>query len=238
MLIIAHRSGPGVFPEQSILSAREALKNGADIVEMDVRETKDGVPVICHDDDTGRMFGVPGDVADWSLREFMAMRHVGDRAFAPHSLEDVLACGVRPLLLHCKQTGEEQTERICALLMRYRAAETTTLGVQDPSCAPVVRRCAPGCRILAFMPRPEQIEEFGAMEIDYIRLWEHWLTPERVGRVHATGKKLWIMANDPAQGGCGYTTAQALRSFAALGAHAVLLNDIPWAAAHWPGGQA
>ncbi|MBQ4085801.1 MAG: glycerophosphodiester phosphodiesterase family protein [Clostridia bacterium] len=229
MLIIAHRSGPGVYPEQSILSAREALKNGADIVEMDVRETKDGTPVICHDDDTGRMFGVQGDVKDFTLQEFMAMRHVSDRSFAPHTLEDVLACGVKPLLLHCKQTGAQQMENICALLNRYGAAATTTMGIQSPENALVIRKTAPACRILAFMPSPEEIEAFGAMDIDYIRLWEHWLTPERVARVHATGKKLWIMACDKACGGTGYTTREAMSRFADLGAHAVLVNDIPWA---------
>lgn len=231
MLIIAHRSGPGVYPEQSILSAREALRNGADIVEMDVRETKDGVPVICHDDDTGRMFGVEGDVKDFTLQEFMAMRHVSDRSFAPHTLEDVLSCGVRPLLLHCKQTGAGQMEKICALLNRWGAAQTTTMGIQSPENALVIRKNAPECRILAFMPGAEDIEAFGRMEIDCIRLWEHWLTPERAERVHKTGKKLWIMANDPACGGCGYTTRAALRKFREMGAHGVLLNDIPWAKA-------
>jgi len=229
MLIIAHRSGPGIYPEQSILSAREALKNGADMVEMDVRETKDGVPVICHDDDTGRMFGVQGDVKDFTLQEFMAMRHVSNRSFAPHTLEDVLMCKVQPLLLHCKQTGAEQMEKICALLNRHGAAETTTMGIQSPENAAVIRRTAPGCRILAFMPGPEDIEAFGAMDIDYIRLWEQWLTHERAERVHATGKKLWIMAHDKERGGTGYTTRAAMRRFAQMGAHGVLLNDIPWA---------
>lgn len=229
MLIIAHRSGPGLYPEQSILSAREALKNGADMVEMDVRETKDGVPVICHDDDTGRMFGVEGEVKDFTLQEFMAMRHVSDRSFAPHTLEDVLSCGVKPLLLHCKQTGAQQMETICSLLVKYGADSTATMGIQSPDIAAVIRKCAPLCHILAFMPHPDQIEEFGAMDIDYIRLWEHWLTPERVARVHATGKKLWIMSYNKQLGGVGYTTAEALRSFAGLGAHGVLVNDIPWA---------
>ena len=36
-LIIAHRCGPGRFPEQSLASARHALALGADLVEMDVR---------------------------------------------------------------------------------------------------------------------------------------------------------------------------------------------------------
>lgn len=229
MLIIAHRSGPGIYPEQSILSAREALKNGADMVEMDVRETKDGVPVICHDDDTGRMFGVEGEVKDFTLQQFMAMRHVSDRSFAPHTLEDVLACGVKPLLLHCKQTGAAQMEKICALLEKYGVSETTTMGIQSPEIAQVIRCCAPGCGILAFMPGADDIEAFGAMDIDYIRLWEQWITPERVARVHATGKKLWIMACDKSLGGVGYTTPEAFRSFAEIGAHGVLINDVPWA---------
>lgn len=228
MLIIAHRSGPGVYPEQSILSAREALKNGADMVEMDVRETRDGAVVICHDDDTGRMFGVQGAVKDFTLQEFMAMRHASDRSFAPHTLEDVLQCGVKPLLLHCKLSGRAAMEKLCELLVRYGVQETTTMGIQSPEDVIFIRERAPGCRILAFMPHPEDIEAFGAMDIEYIRLWEHWLTQERFDRVRATGKQVWIMANDPAQGGCGYTTAEAIHRFAQMSVHGVLVNDIPW----------
>ena len=37
MKLIAHRSGPVDYPEQTILSARQALELGADMVEIDVR---------------------------------------------------------------------------------------------------------------------------------------------------------------------------------------------------------
>ncbi len=228
MIIIAHRSGPGVYPEQSIMSAREALKNGADIVEMDVRETKDGEVVICHDDDTGRMFGVEGDVKDFTLAQFMAMRHVSDRSFAPHTLEDVLSCGVKPLLLHCKQTEPAFMEKLCEIICRYGAQETTTFGIQAPQNAKIIREKAKGAKILAFMPSVNDLDAFGAMDIDYIRLWEDWITPERFARIKAAGKEVWIMSNNRDCGGCGYTTKEQIFTFEEMGAHGVLVNDIPW----------
>ena len=77
-LIIAHRCGPGRFPEQSLASARHALALGADLVEMDVRYTRDGAPVICHDENALRVFGVDRRCGEMSLEEFRALRHADD----------------------------------------------------------------------------------------------------------------------------------------------------------------
>ena len=55
MKIIAHRSGPTVFPEQTIRSALFAKENGADLVEIDVRFTKDKKLAVSHDE-TQRAF--------------------------------------------------------------------------------------------------------------------------------------------------------------------------------------
>ena len=54
---IAHRSGPTVYPEQTIASARHALENGADIVEIDVRFTADKRIAVSHDKNLSRVFG-------------------------------------------------------------------------------------------------------------------------------------------------------------------------------------
>ena len=49
MLIIGHRGSRGTHPENTIVGLREALRADADMVEFDVRLTRDGVPVLNHD---------------------------------------------------------------------------------------------------------------------------------------------------------------------------------------------
>ncbi len=48
-LIIAHRTSPRDAPENSIAGIRRSAELGADHVEVDVRLTRDGVPVMLHD---------------------------------------------------------------------------------------------------------------------------------------------------------------------------------------------
>jgi glycerophosphoryl diester phosphodiesterase len=48
-LIIAHRTLPGDAPENSLAGIRLSAELGADHVEIDVRLTRDGVPVLLHD---------------------------------------------------------------------------------------------------------------------------------------------------------------------------------------------
>jgi len=227
-LIIAHRCGPGRYPEQSLASARHALSLGADMVEMDVRYTRDGAPVICHDENALRVFGVDRLCGDMSLAEFKTLRHAADPEYAAHTLEDVFRSEVRPLLLHCKFTGE----RLADLASRIRArgeAENCVLGVPDAADVDIVRAACPGLRVLAFMPELNRLDGFLRSRASFIRLWEEWVTAERVRAAHDAGKALWVMAGRPEEGSVGCTTAGALRSWRDMGADGVLVNDVAWA---------
>lgn len=48
-LVIAHRTCPRDAPENSIAGIEHARRRGADAVEMDVRLSSDGVPILLHD---------------------------------------------------------------------------------------------------------------------------------------------------------------------------------------------
>jgi glycerophosphoryl diester phosphodiesterase len=50
-LIVAHRGASAREPENTLVAFESALAAGADVVELDVRLTKDGVPVVLHDPD-------------------------------------------------------------------------------------------------------------------------------------------------------------------------------------------
>ncbi len=58
--IIAHRTCPLHAPENSLAGIRKAAELGADGVEIDVRRSLDGVPVLLHDRSPRRTTGLPG----------------------------------------------------------------------------------------------------------------------------------------------------------------------------------
>jgi glycerophosphoryl diester phosphodiesterase len=69
--IIAHRTCPLDAPENSLAGIRKAAELGADAVEIDVRRTLGGVPVLMHDWSPRRTAGLPGPVhwyPMWLLR--------------------------------------------------------------------------------------------------------------------------------------------------------------------------
>lgn len=49
MKIIAHRGASTYAPENTLPAFSKAVEQNADAIELDVRLSKDGVPVICHD---------------------------------------------------------------------------------------------------------------------------------------------------------------------------------------------
>lgn len=49
LVIAAHRAAHAVYPENSLSAIREAIRLGADIIEIDVRVSSDGVPFLLHD---------------------------------------------------------------------------------------------------------------------------------------------------------------------------------------------
>ena len=56
VLAIAHRGDPVAFRENTIESIEAAVRAGADLVEIDVKTTGDGVSVVLHDDTLTRLW--------------------------------------------------------------------------------------------------------------------------------------------------------------------------------------
>lgn len=73
MLTIGHRGAAGLAPENTLDALRAGMKAGADILEFDVRITKDNVPIIIHDATTLRTHGKRLNVARHTLKELQDM---------------------------------------------------------------------------------------------------------------------------------------------------------------------
>ncbi|MFI6856280.1 glycerophosphodiester phosphodiesterase [Streptomyces sp. NPDC050416] len=66
---MAHRGDPYRHRENTVASLRSALDRGADAVEIDVRLTRDGVPVLLHDDTLKRLWELERPVLALSWEE-------------------------------------------------------------------------------------------------------------------------------------------------------------------------
>ncbi|HEY9786881.1 MAG TPA: glycerophosphodiester phosphodiesterase [Candidatus Obscuribacterales bacterium] len=68
-LVIAHRGASASAPENTIPAFVRGIADGADIVEMDLHLTKDGVPVVCHDATVDRTTNGKGFINALTLGE-------------------------------------------------------------------------------------------------------------------------------------------------------------------------
>lgn len=67
--VLAHRGFSSRYPENSMLAFERALALGADGAEFDVQITKDGVPVVFHDENLIRITGTDAILKDLTWEE-------------------------------------------------------------------------------------------------------------------------------------------------------------------------
>jgi Glycerophosphoryl diester phosphodiesterase len=68
-VVVGHRGYPRRELENTLPSIEAAISHGADVVEVDVQVTADGVPVLSHDETLERTFGVSLNVRTATLAE-------------------------------------------------------------------------------------------------------------------------------------------------------------------------
>ena len=61
-LVIPHGGGDGLFPEDTLLAFERTIAMGADVIDVDLRLTKDDVVVAFHDATVDRMTGTSGSI--------------------------------------------------------------------------------------------------------------------------------------------------------------------------------
>lgn len=107
VLVIAHRGASAYEPENTVRSVLKAVEMGVDAVEVDVRLSRDGVPVVVHDEDLWRVARVKVKVRELSLSQLKRL-DVGKGEAIP-SLSEVIAAvkGRVGLVVELKEEGLE-----------------------------------------------------------------------------------------------------------------------------------
>jgi len=114
--VIGHRGAAAYAPENTLASFREARRRGAAWVEIDVKLTADGVPIVMHDDSLKRTTGVDRLVAATSRADLPRDVPTFEEAIACFA-ELGLGCNVE--IKPC-EGREVETARVAVATLRRR----------------------------------------------------------------------------------------------------------------------
>jgi len=127
--LIAHRGASGTYPENTVLAFEQGLSLGADALELDVRLTADGVPVVIHDRDLDRTTDGSGPVGSVTAEQ-LGQLDAGSGERIP-SLDSVLArFPAIPLIIELKET--QVARPVMELLRRHGATGRVLVGSFEP----------------------------------------------------------------------------------------------------------
>lgn len=224
MIKIAHRSGPVSFPEQTVASAREAVALGADVIEIDLRETADGALAVTHDENLSRVFGIDKSIHAITGEAFRALPHRNAPECRGHLFCDYLEADIPKILVHVKEGAA--IPKIIAEAEAHDRRDRIILGVQTVEDATAARAIAPEIKLLSFAKK-SLIPDFIALGVDYVRIWEPWIEDELVALIKKSHSQLWIMSGEAEEGfPVGEPSEEGIRRILASDPDGVLINDV------------
>jgi glycerophosphoryl diester phosphodiesterase len=177
-LKIAHRGYSSRYPENTILAFEKAVSSGADMIELDVRLSRDGRLVVIHDTRIDRTSDGTGGVADLTLAELKRYSYNNRMTrfgfVEIPTLAEVIAWASDQVMLNIeikKSTGEEEIERKLAdLLHETRFTDRVIVSSFDHGALAEMKRIAGSVRTGMLYDSirvrfPDEIRELGVYSV-------------------------------------------------------------------------
>jgi glycerophosphoryl diester phosphodiesterase len=204
--ITAHRGSPFKAPENTLAAINQAIEDGADYIEVDVQLTADGVPVLWHDNDMSRIFGLQERITEVRFEE-IAQLDAGswfDESFA-HERIATLAQALdavdnrAALFIDLKPIRNEQAlvSTTIDLLREKNAIDGTVIAASDWPSLELAKSLEPDIRtalLAQFVVGPLWQDHYDILGLRFNRA-----SPAAVARAHRAGNEFHVWTvNQPA----------------------------------------
>ncbi|MEV6045865.1 glycerophosphodiester phosphodiesterase [Streptomyces xanthochromogenes] len=211
---VAHRGDPYRVRENTLPSIASALERGADAVEVDVRTTRDGVPVLLHDETLKRLWDFDRPLAELPHAEVAEVTGGG----VPTLRQALMAAGAHRVMLDLPGATEESVRKVVNTVRECGAGERVYY-CAGPVAMLWVRRADPAAEIALTWtrpapPRPALVE---AVRPRWLNYRFGLLSSDLVARAHRDG--LLVSAWTP-------DTARTQRRLIAHGVDAITTNRL------------
>lgn len=160
--VLGHRGIKAKYPENTLPSFEAAIALGVDLIEFDVNISKDGVPVVIHDNDIGRTSDHAGLTRSYTLEQLKSF-DFGCKFGAEFAgtqiptLEEVLALAAphEKLLLNVeiKDMTDEAVDKTVAMLRRFGLEDRSVIACFDAGIIRYTKKAYPHMRCQGFPGR-------------------------------------------------------------------------------------
>jgi glycerophosphoryl diester phosphodiesterase len=191
MLRIGHRGAAGHVPENTLLSIQRAIDLGVDLVEVDIRRTRDGELVLLHDKRVNRTTNGSGCIGDLSFEE--ARRLDAGLGQAIPSLREALELvrGSVQLMIELKEPGI--VPEVMNLIEDCHSSQEVILASFHHPALIEVRRLQSSARTLALIDRvPANLDFAKNAEVTHVGVNIGSVAEEFVRNFHRANYQLFV----------------------------------------------
>ncbi|WP_110641676.1 glycerophosphodiester phosphodiesterase [Salinicola sp. CPA57] len=195
--ITAHRGSSLVAPENTLAAMNQAIVDGADYLELDVRLSGDGEVVVSHDNNLSRLTGVDRNISDMTLEEieqvdvgsYFGDAFVGERIPTFQQILDNAKhrIGLYVELKPTPGTAEQLARQVLAQLKASRMTDHAVIASLSPGVIEMVKGLDDDMRTTLFL----QFVLPGALnttDADIIGLRHTQATPSLLRTIHDSGR--------------------------------------------------
>ncbi|WP_351223588.1 glycerophosphodiester phosphodiesterase [Streptomyces sp. NPDC002133] len=212
--LVAHRGDPYVARENTLPSLHSAIARGADAVEVDVRLTRDGVPVLLHDETLKRLWGHDRPLARLTHAQLTELTSGG----VPTLREALVSVGGHRLMLDLPGADDAAVHAIVGTV-RECGADERVYYTGGPVGMFAVRAADRGAEIALTWttlapPRPALL---GALRPRWLNYRFGLVSRELADRVHADGLLLSAWTAD---------TRRTMRRLVGRGVDSITTNRV------------
>lgn len=197
--ITAHRGASLKAPDNSLAAIEYAIDDGADYIELDVRQTADGHLVLLHDKDLLRVASDPRDVWNVTLAEIQTMdagswfspEFKGARI--PTLVEAIdLMRGRAKLYLEIKTSPQspDLLPRVIETLYQQDMVDQTLIAALEPPVLQQAQELAPGIRTSLLVH--SVIGSIDGQPFDALALRDALISPARISNVRQQDQEIHV----------------------------------------------
>lgn len=150
IIIMGHRGANKIAPENTLKSFKKAIELGADFVEFDVRQSKDGEIVIVHDEDTFRTTGQKGLIEDMDLIDLKKL-DFGESEKIP-TLNELISLAKGKISLNCEVKVEGIIKKIVQIFQDTNSIDFLIISSFIHKELKKIKKIAPNIKLAALIP--------------------------------------------------------------------------------------